>query len=487
MDIERVTDIEHLRRIALAQHRELQRLTKVLASKSAKIDELLGKSGELQATLKLIDQMQERERRAAKESEEFSKNEREPGTNRNPDKTKTGHGPTQQTEIERVVEVSELDDADRACPACGGTLEPLDGQFETSEVVDVIDVRYRVVEARRQKYVCQCGGCVETAPGPERLINGGRYSLRFGAKVAIDKYLDHAPLARQARTAKRHGLSVTTQALWDQLWAMASQLRPSYDALLAHLLGKPVIGLDQTSWKRLEERNGRPWQMWCLTADDVVFHTIRDDKSARTFVDLVGHYNGVIICDALSTHGAGAREGPGIVLAGCWAHVFRKYQDALEDHPQAEVALALIKNLYEIDARAQSLEERLRLRQVESVAVLRDLKTWCEAEAILKSTSVGDAIRYTLTYWSRLTRFIEDARIPLDNNATERGVRGPVVGRKNHYGSKSQRGTEVASIFYTLLETAKLNDVSPSEYLVAALRAAKQGRTLLPLPGVDLS
>lgn len=91
--------------------------------------------------------------------------------------------------------------------------------------------------------------------------------------------------------------------------------------------------------------------MWCLTAPGAVVHRIRDDKSAETFIDLVGQYTGTIVCDALSTHAAGARASPGIVLAGCWAHVFRKFEEAQPDHPEAERALAWIGTLYTINVR----------------------------------------------------------------------------------------------------------------------------------------
>jgi len=106
---------------------------------------------------------------------------------------------------------------------------------------------------------------------------------------------------------------------------------------------------------------------------------------------------------------------------------------------------------------------------------------WLNDLSVLTSTSFGSAARYAFDNWANLSRFITDARIPLDNNATERGIRGPVVGRKNHYGSKSRRGTEVASTFYTLLETAKLNELNPAAYLVEAVLAARRGEVLLPL------
>ncbi len=117
----------------------------------------------------------------------------------------------------------------------------------------------------------------------------------------LDKWLDHIPLERQCRILGRHGLVVTSQTLWDLANAIAHRLKRVDAALATSVLQRPVIGLDQTGWPRLEA-GSKPWQMWCLTAPGVVVHRIRDDKSAATFTDLVGNYTGTIVCDALATH-----------------------------------------------------------------------------------------------------------------------------------------------------------------------------------------
>jgi len=380
-----------------------------------------------------------------------------------------------------IEQVFTLDDADRACPSCGGDLTPMIGQFEESELIDVIEVRYELVKVKQQKYVCRCGSCVETALGPERATPGSRYSLAFAIRVALDKWLDHIPLERQCRILGRHGLVVTSQTLWDLANALAHRLKGVDAALAEYVLQRPVIGLDQTGWPRLETAGSKPWQMWCLTAPGVVVHRIRDDKSAATFTDLVGDYHGTIVCDALATHGAGARASPGVMLAGCWAHVFRKFEEAQPDHPEAERALAWIGALYAIDDRAEGDDAlRAELRRTESAAVLIELKAWLWELATLTSLSIGKAAAYAIANWDRLTRFVDDVRVPLDNNATERAIRGPVVGRKNHYGSKSRRGTEVAATLYTVLETAKLHAIDPSAYLHAAIAAADRGVALMP-------
>jgi transposase len=112
--------------------------------------------------------------------------------------------------------------------------------------------------------------------------------------------------------------------------------------------------------------------------------------------------------------------------------------------------------------------------------VLAALKEWLWHQATLKTLSIGKAAAYAVANWDRLTRFVDNALVPLDNIATERAIRGPVVGRKNHYGSKSRLGTQVAATLYTILETAKLHAVDPAAYLVEAVRAAERGETLLP-------
>jgi transposase len=480
VDLARERDIEQLRRIAQTQQVQIEQLLKVLSQKCRELSALKGNESELQQTLELLQEL------AAKAAAEKAP----PGGDASEDVAPSGRttrkerskfGPTAQPLLPVVPTVCELDEADRACPACGGELSAMAGQFESSEMVDVVDVSYRIVSVQRQKYVCKCGGCVQTAEGPERATPGGRYSLLFAIKVAIDKYLDHLPLSRQERILSRHGIEVSRQTLWEQLQALARRLSVLDDALMAYVKKQPVIGLDQTSWGRLDKGANKPWQMWCLTAPGVVVHRIRDDKSADTFVKLVGDYQGTMVCDAAKTHDAGARDGPGIVLAGCWAHAYRKFEEAEPDHPEALRALQWIGKLYEIDERAgDDLALRAELRRTESVAVLAEMKSWLWSQAVLKTLSVGKAAGYVIGNWDKLTRFVEDPRVPLDNNQTERGIRGPVVGRRNHFGSKSRRGTEVAATLYTILETAKLHGIDPAKYVLEAVRAADRGEALMP-------
>jgi transposase len=476
LDIEREQDIERLRQVARLQKSQLEHLIAMLARKCAELEKLKGSGGELQIALKLLEEAQEE---AAKLDEPAAP----PADKKKGKRKQRGHGPTEQSNLPRVPLRCELvGAAARECPSCRGTLKPLAGQTERSEMIDVVELKYQVVEVERQKYVCACGGAVETAPGPVRAVDGGRYSLRFAIKVAFDKYVAHLPLERQASLMAHHGLKVTSQTLWDQCSAVTELLAPTYDALFALLRASPVVGVDQTGWPDLEDTSLPPWQMWCVTAPGLVYHRICDDKSARTFKDLLGDYRGWVVADALGSHEAGARECRGLKLAACWAHVLRRFRDAVVDFSEAQFMLAWIQDLYAIDARATDSRDRARLRSTESRAVTEKMKAWMQSATALKTTTLGSAIRYTLGIWSRLTLFLDDPEIWLDNNRTERGLRGPVIGRRNHFGSKSARGTVVAATMYSLVESAKAAGVDPIAYLVEVATRAKQnpGAVLLP-------
>ncbi|MFB1485415.1 transposase, partial [Corallococcus sp. RDP092CA] len=188
--------------------------------------------------------------------------------------------------------------------------------------------------------------------------------------------------------------------------------------------------------------------------------------------------DGYAVYDALAAASHG-RFG----VAHCWAHARRKFLEC--GAPEADVALHLIGELYRIEREYRTGppdEARLlALRQQHSRPLLARLHAWALAQTALPESGFGRALAYLGKLWPGLTRFVNDARLPLDNNSTERALRGPVVGRKNHYGSRSRRGTQAAALFYSLLESAKLCGLEPKAYLRAAALAALRGQPpLLP-------
>lgn len=393
---------------------------------------------------------------------------------------RVGHGPRPQQRLPVVEKVHELPQEDRGCKACGGELSAMTGQYEESEEVTVTERSYHLQVHRRQKYRCRCNGNVTTAPGPQKLIAGGRYSLDFAVHVAVQKYGDHLPLERQVEMMSREGLETTSQALWDQLEAAAVLLRPTYEALGQWLLEQPLVHADETGWPVNAQDTKKPrWTAWCLCNDQAVWFRIASSKSEAEGRRLLGHYRGIVVADGYRVYKnlAQATERPGYRLAHCWAHVLRKFRETEANHPNSRWLLERIGELYAterailLEAGADA-ERHLVLRQERAGPLLSEIRQWTLAQGGLRRSDFGKAVAYVLSHWSGLTLFVEEAAVPLDNNPAERALRGLVMGRKNHYGSRSQRGADVSALFYSLIGTAKLCQLNPSTYLRQALLAA---------------
>lgn len=424
-----------------------------------------------------IEQDRAAARREAKEEKQRKKRQRR------------GHGPRPQVALPQVEQIHELEN-DAACKLCGGELVPMGEQFEESEEIHTVERKYVLRLVRRRKYRCNCQACIVTAPAPLRIVPGGRYSNDFIIQVAADKWIDHVPLERQTRIMDRHGLVVDSQTLYDQAERLARLVAPIYTALGALTLQGPVLHADETRWPRLDTKASTHWTVWTRTTPQIAHYAILPSKSHQAAEHLFEGYRGIIVVDGYAVYECLARDGPGLVLANCWAHVLRKFRDIEDNFPkECHQILSLIGKLYKIereveglfpgDAAAQS--QRLSLRQEHSAPIIEQIEAWVHTTVGLPRSDLGKAVRYMLKRWAALTRFLENPQIPLDNNAAERSLRGPVIGRKVHYGSKSKRGTEVAATFYTLFETAKLSGVEPAAYLRAAVdRMLSSGEVLLP-------
>jgi transposase len=489
IDVSRETDIERLRQVAQLLLAENDRLHRRLQALVAQLGQATGREAErLQLELALLrEQLQQRNQTLFGTSSEkkHAKDRSEPSPSE-PHKPQTGHGPTEQPALPVEEAVFELDEADCACPKCGGVLSPMVGQFEESEVVDVVERSFRVVREKRQKYVCACGECVETALGTAKPVAGGRYSLGFAATVAGDKFEDHVPLARQVRQMKRQGLEVSSQTLWDQTLGLSRHLEPSYRAVRDFVLEHGVVGMDETSWPLLAKGQTKKWWAWSLSCPEAVYYEIAPTRGAAEIEGLLDDYQGVVMCDGYASYPAFAkgRDGPGkLRLANCWSHARRKFVQAQQSDPVAEEMVDLIGRLYAIEKDAGGDPDLLaELRRLKSAPLIDEIQAWLLSQRALPQSSLGKAITYTSKLWPGLTVFLGDPRVPLDNNATERSIRGLALGRKNHYGSKSHRGTEVAALFYTLIESAKRVGASARDYLEEAARRAIVSPGTVTLP-----
>jgi transposase len=484
-------DLETLRQIGLLLDSENKRLIEKTRGLTLELARRMGLDEKQCAQLELsvLEDLQKRrdhvfrvdERKKAEQEAKESKKDKPP----------KGHGPRPQPQLPLVeLPVLELPEKERDCEICGGTMGEMKGQFEESEWVTVIHRQFRRERIRQQKYRCSCNANVVTAPGPDKLIAGGRYTVEFAAEVAVDKYTDHLPLERQVRRMAREGLVVDSQTLWDQVHALAMHVKPTYEALLARALSAPVLHADESGWPLLGKKGKSPGSVWNLSTPEVSVYRMMPSKSEEDGRKVLGNYKGTVVADGYIVYDNLKRAGP-FRLANCWAHVLRHAEDAFENFPTAcGELLKMIKELYDIEREVpgpfpgteEAQRLRQRLRQERSRPLTKKIYEWLFVQQGLPRSELGQLVHYILERWKGLTVFLDDPLVPLDNNAAERALRGPVLGRKNHYGSRSQRGTLVAAILYSLCETAKLHGVDPRAYLIASTKAAMREPGAITMP-----
>lgn len=495
-------DPEILRKAALLLERENERLVARIVDLTRRLQKLEGneEAGQLSLEIAKLEQQLSKARQMlfAPSSEKRPTADSEPKAEGK--KPHTGHGPRKQPALPVVPHVHDLDEADKTCTQCGGQLEPWEGQFEESEEVDVIERRFVIRKHKNKKYRCKCGACIETAPARRTLIPGGRYSMVFAIEVAVGKYLDHQPLERQVRTMGREGLVVDSQTLWDQINALARYLEDAWKRLREYVHSQGVLFIDETRWPLFRmgnDRKNQTWQVWTIAVPDAVYYEIQNSRGQEAAKTMLETYSGVAMCDGLEVYDCVRRKLPQIQLARCWAHVRREFTDIETFFPiEVKEILDLIGALYEVERQCPTGppgdEERRRARDEKSRTIVDDIQKWAvrTVPKYFAESGIVKAIKYMAGIWSDLTRFLDDPRIPLDNNLAERVQRGLVVGRKNHYGSRSVRGTQVAALFYSLQESAKLAGIDPKKYLRVAAEAALRNE-VIPLPhelrGIELS
>lgn len=496
--IDKEKDVELVRQAALLLESENKRLVEKNVSLTRELLQLKGLGGEaLQLRLAQLEEQLAQRNQAlfGKSSEKRPSGSADPAPKEKA--PKTGHGPREQKKLPMLVVPYELDVADKKCPKCGGELKEWEGQFEESEEVDIVERRFVVKKHQRKKYRCGCNACIETALGPVKLFPAAHYSIDFAIEVAVQKYADHLPLERQVKIFGREGLEVDSQTLWDYLDALAKVLSPLHDKFRLHVLSAGVIGADETRWELLRAAKGQApgeagrWFDWTVCSLDAVFHQILETRSAEDAEKVLGEYEGIVVADGYGAYRKlRTKRGAKFRLAACWTHVRRGFIEAEPNFPDAcgEV-IDLIGKLYAVEREAPGNDEtalatRLRLREHRSRPLLAKILAWALRwrRKVLPSSSLGQAIQYMLNLWPALKVFLTDARVPIDNNWAERGLRGVVVGRKNHYGSRSRRGTEVASQFYTLIESCKLVGIEPKAYLRSAAISKLRDGTDFMLP-----
>jgi transposase len=396
---------------------------------------------------------------------------------------------------ERVVEPAPC-----ACPACGGTRLSKLGE-DVTETLEVVPRQWKVIQRVREKFSCRDCEVITQAPAPFHVTPRGWAGPNFLAMLLFEKFGQHQPLHRQAERYAREGVRLSLSTLIDQVGAGAAALLPIYRHIEAHVLAAERLHGDDTTVPVLAKGKTDTGRLWVYVRDDMpfagrappaaIFHYSRDRRGEHPRAHLAG-WSGVLQADAYGgfadLYAAGRQRGP-VVEASCWAHGRRKVfeladietaaiKQARGETPKPVYPLALeavrrIDTLFDIERDINGLppEQRRAIRQARSAPVVAELEPWMieTRDKLSRGHDLAKALNYMLRRWPSFTRFLEDGRICLTNNAAERALRGVALGRKAWLFCGSDRGGQRAAILYSLIVTAKMNGVDPQAWLADVL------------------
>jgi len=366
-----------------------------------------------------------------------------------------------------------------ACPACGGSLRPL-GE-DVAEQLEFVPVSFRVIRHVRPKLACSCCDVIVQAPAPNRPIERGIAGPGLLAHVLVAKFADHLPLYRQSVIYAREGVELDRALLASWVGAASALLRPLVDAIRKHVLAASKLHADDTPIPVLAPGHGKTKtaRLWTYVRDDrpagdtsppAVWFAYTPDRRGIHPQTHLAQFKGVLQADAYAGFNA-LYEGEGIREAACWAHARRKFHDLHAARPTALTTEALrrIAELYviETDIRGKPPDERRQIRQARSRPLLDELDRWLRTtlDTLSRKSDTAAAIQYALKLWPALLAYCDDGAIEIDNSAAERALRGIAIGRRNYLFAGADSGGERAAAIYSLIGTAKLNDVDPEAWL----------------------
>jgi transposase len=415
---------------------------------------------------------QQSEAEAAAKPDGSDDSDTAPGAGEPASKKRTGGRQPLPRHLKRERIVHDLADAEKHCAACQQDLRPI-GE-ESSERYEYIPAQVTVIEDICKKYACAC--TVKTATKPPQPIEKSTAGASLLAQVAVAKTADHLPLNRQEKIFERHGVNISRKTMGGWLAQCADLLKPLYASAKEVLFQSKVIGTDDTSVKVLDEklpfaRTGRIWPYYGDQDHPVILYDYTPTRERAGPEEFLKGYRGYLQADAYGGYDAFFKDpARGLIEVGCWAHARRYFHKALEsDQPHMGPALLLIAQLYRVEkeARPLSAEDRLRLRQLQSKPVLDKLHNYLleiQAEVLPKSPA-GRAVRYTLKNWTALTRYCEDGILEIDNNATERAIRGVAIGRNNWVFFGSDQGGTTAAVLRSFVASCQRIGVDPFVWL----------------------
>jgi transposase len=386
------------------------------------------------------------------------------------------------------------------CSCCGGSRLSRLGE-DITETLEVIPKSWKVIQHVREKFSCRDCEKISQAPAPFHVIARGWAGPSLLAMVLFEKFGQHQPLNRQAERYAKEGVPISLSTLADQIGGCTAALMPLFKRLEAYVLSAERLHGDDTTVPVLAKGKTDTGRIWVYVRDDkpfggqappgAVFYYSRDRAGEHPQAHLA-NYSGIFQADAYGGYGRlyepGRNAGP-ILEAACWVHARRPFfvmadlaenarRKAQGKKPAVISPLALetvrrIDALFEIERgiNGETPERRRVVRQELSAPLIADLEAWMREQRakLSRRNDIAKAMDYMLKRWTAFTRFLDDGRICMSNNAAERGVRGIALGRKSWLFCGSDRGGERAAVMYSLIVTAKMNDVDPQAWLADVL------------------
>lgn len=384
---------------------------------------------------------------------------------------------------ERVV--LDLPESEKVCSCCHGELHRI-GE-DSSEKLDFIPAQLKVIETIRPKYACrECEktgthNTIKQMPVPPSIIPKGIASPSLLSQIITGKFQYSLPLYRQESMFKQYGIELSRQTLSDWMSKCSIALQPIYERLHQILLKQPVLQADETTLNVIKEARSNCY-MWvyCSGKDgpdkqspipNIVLYDFQQTRQGQCAIDFLQGFDGYLNVD-----GYQAYESTDTTLAGCWAHARRKFVEAEKTMPKgkagkAQMGISYIKKLYAVEALAKqekTVEDAFRIRTKKAPEILTAYKAWLNksAQQVPPKSLLGKAIQYNLNQWKKLTVYLTDGRVNIDNNRAERAIKPFVIGRKNWLFSNTGNGARSSAVLYSIIETAKANGLIPYDYLV---------------------
>jgi transposase len=469
---------QHARAVHRAEHLEAE-LEKLRGENRKLQDQLFGRKSEKSST-------QDRSNHLEGENDDRKDS---PPPKRGQRKGRPGPPRRDYSHLPVVEELHELPEEQCVCPNCGAALSLSD--YEDSEQIDIQVRAYRRRFRRRRYYrTCTCPDCPRTftAPPPPKLIPKGRLGVSVWVEILIDKFYSHRPTERLLDQWRLLGLDLAPGTVTGGLERLEPLFQPLYEALLERNAQSAFAQADETRWMVFVEQEGKTgyrWWLWVFLGEDTVAFRLDPSRSHEVpETHFPAEARVVLMVDRYSAYKAMVQVKLGyVVLVFCWAHVRRDFVKVgkgwLEHKEWALAWLRRIRELYRCHRQRRVLEvgtAEFAAADTELRQIVAAMQTQADTE--LADPKLPTPCRQVLVslkeHWDGLTRFLDDLRIPLDNNSSERAARGPALSRKNYYGSGALWSGRLAAMLFSLFATLTKAKINSRKWLTWFLESCAQ-------------